>query len=158
LLLEELVNRVADAVAQASHGAEGVRARPKVRDGAQELEGGAFLLDGIGVGIAPAVDDDTGRLDFGRLALRGGFQHFAFDGDAAADVELFDFAFVVREIRVGDDLNIAEAGAVIEFDEAEAAFGVAAGADPALQANLLADRFLLTSDGDGCPVHGILLT
>jgi len=85
----------------------------------------------VRVGIAPAVDDDLGRLDFGRLPFRGGYQHFAVDGDGAADVELLDLGFVVGQIAVCDDLDVAEARAVVELDEAEAPLGIAACADPA---------------------------
>ena len=127
-------------------------------DGAEVLEGRPLLLDRVGFRIAPAVDGELGRLDFGRLPLGGRLEHLAFDADAATDIELFDVGFVVGEIGVGDDLHVAEAGAVVEFDEAEAAFGVAAGADPALQEDLFADAFLKASLCDGCPVHAILLT
>ena len=42
-------------------------------------------------------------------------------------------ALVVRQLARGDDLHVALAGAVVQLDEAEAALGVAAGADPAAE-------------------------
>ena len=96
-----------------------------------------FLLERIRFGVGPAVDDDLGGVDFGRLLFAAGGFHFAANGDAAAGRELLDFRFVVGEFRVGDDLDIGEAGAVVDFQKAEAAFGIAAGADPALQRDLL---------------------
>ena len=62
------------------------------------------------------------------------------DGHAAAGRELLDLRFVVRQLRVGDDLDVGQARAVVELEEAEAALGVAAGADPAADGRLFADR------------------
>ena len=62
-------------------------------------------------------------------------------------------ALVVRQFAGRDDLHVALAGAVVEFDEAEAALGVAAGADPALEADLLADGLGLAGVGDAQQFH-----
>ena len=70
-------------------------------------------------------------MNFGRLPLgRRGF-HFALDDDAGPRVQVLDLAFVVGQFAGRDDLDVPLAGAVVEFDEAEPALGIAAGADPA---------------------------
>ena len=158
LFLEELVNRPANLIANAGDGAEGVGARPQMSDGAQELERRALLLNGIRFGIGPAVDRDLRRLHFGGLTFRGRLPHRPLDGDAAAGVELFHIGFVVGQSGLGDDLDIAHAGAVIEFEEAEAPLGIAAGANPTLQKHVFANGIRQTGLGHGCPLHGILLT
>ena len=74
----------------------------------------------------------------GGLSLGRRGADFAADADAAADAEMEDLVLVVGQLAVGDDLNVAEAGAVIDFEEAEAPL-VAAGADPSLELDVLAD-------------------
>ena len=90
LLLEEVVDRPADAVADAGDGAEGVGPRPQVGDGAQELEGVALLLQRIGLRIGPAVDGDASGVDLGRLSLGRRRLDLAVDGDAGAGGQLLD--------------------------------------------------------------------
>src|SRR5262245_39222088 len=63
---------------------------------------------------------------------------------------------VVRQFAWCDDLHIPLAGAVVEFDEAEAAFGVATCANPTLKANLPADRVRFAGFGNGNLVHACL--
>ena len=62
-------------------------------------------------------------------------------------------ALVVRQFARRDDLHVALARAVVEFDEAEAALGVAARAHPASQAHLLADGLGLAGLGHGDLFH-----
>ena len=71
-------------------------------------------------------------------------------------VQLLDLALVVGQLAVGDDLHVAQAGAVVELDEAEAALGVAAGANPAAKQDLAADGFDSAGVGDGDRFHKML--
>src|SRR5207249_2954404 len=127
LLLEEIVDRPADAVAQAGDGAEGVGPGPQMGDGPQELEGMALFLERISLMVGIAVDGDALGVQLGGLPLGGRFFHLADDGDAGAGAEFLDLALVVGQLAVGDDLQVTLAGAVVEFEEAEAALGIAAG-------------------------------
>ena len=67
--------------------------------------------------------------------------------------ELLHFGFVVRQLRVGDDLDVGQAGAVVELEEAEAALGIAARANPALQRDRPADRSRLSRILDAQRIH-----
>ena len=96
--LEEVVDRAADAVADAGDGAERVGPRPQVGPFAELFERVPLLLQRIGFGVGPAVDDDLGGVDFGGLLLAAGGLHFAVDRDAAAGREMLDFRFVVRQL------------------------------------------------------------
>src|SRR5262249_49233418 len=51
LLLKEIVDRAADTNSHPRHPAEGMRPWPQVGDGAQELEGVAFLLKRVALRI-----------------------------------------------------------------------------------------------------------
>src|SRR5262249_24107303 len=129
-------------------GAEGVGAWPQVGDGPQELEGMPFLLQGIRFGIGPAVDGNALSMDLRRLPLGGRGTDLADHADAGAGVELLDLRFVVRQLAVRYDLDIAEAGPVVELQKAEAALGVPPRAQPALQQSLLTDSPNLPRLGD----------
>src|SRR5262249_52360849 len=122
-----------------------------------ELEGMAFLLERVSRWIGPAVDLDALSQHLGGLALGRRGADGAGDGDAAADRKLFDLRFIVGQRRFGEDLHVALAGAVVQLEEAEATFGIAAGADPALQTDLLADGFDLAGLGDSNFFHDVLL-
>src|SRR5260370_13891001 len=63
------------------------------------------------------------------------------------------FALVVGQRILGEDLDVAEAGAVVQLDEAEAALGIAPGAHPTLQPHLAADGLHLAGLGDADLVH-----
>ena len=95
------------------------------------------------------LGQDLGRLPLGR---RG--SHGSLNGDGAAGAELLDFALVIGERGLGEDLHVALAGAVVDFEEAEALLGIAAGANPALKENFLADGVFLPCLGDGDFFHG----
>ncbi len=156
LFLEEIVNGAADAVAQASDGAEGVGAWPKMGDGPQELEGMSFFLHGIGFRVGPAVNGDGFGQHFRDLTLGGGLADLAVDSDAAAGGQLLDLAIVIGQRAVRHHLQVALAGAVIDLQETEASLGIAARADPALHANGLAYGILVPGLGHADPVHAIL--
>jgi len=54
LLLEEIVDRLANLIAEAGDRPEGIGPRPQMRNGSQELEGVAFLLKRIFLGVRRA--------------------------------------------------------------------------------------------------------
>ena len=139
-LLEEVVDRAADAVAHPHDGAQRVGARPQVGPFAELLERVPLLLQRVRFGIAPAVDDQLGGVQLGGLLGAAGGLYLAAGGDAAAGREMLHFGLVVGQLRVGDDLDIRQARAVVQLQKAEAALGVAARADPALQRGCAADR------------------
>jgi hypothetical protein len=58
---------------------------------------------------------------------------YARAGDAATGRGIYYVRSIVRQIRVGDDLYMRQAGAIVELQEAEFALRVAPGADSALQ-------------------------
>ena len=117
----------------------------------------ALLLQRIRRRVGPAVDGDFLGQHLGRLPLgRRGADH-ALDGDAATGGELEDLALVVRQRGLGDDLDVAEARAVVEFEEAEAALGIAARAHPALQHAFAADRLRAPRSGHADLFHRRLL-
>ena len=133
LFLEEIVYRAANAVAHAGHGAEGVGSRPQMGDGPHKLEAVLLLLQRIALGVGPAVDGHAAGLHLGGLALAGRGLHQPLDAHAAAGGESLDLAFVIFQPGLGQHLQIAEARAVVEFQEAESGLGISPGADPALQ-------------------------
>jgi hypothetical protein len=67
--------------------------------------------------------------------------------------EMLDFALVVRQLAVGDDLQIVEGGAVVEFQKAEAPLRVAARANPASHARFAANGLGLTGFANGKVFH-----
>src|SRR5262249_6751008 len=149
----ELMNRQAHLVAHAGDGPKGVGARPQVGDGAQELEGVPLFLELVRLRVGRAVDGDGVGGHLGRLPLGRPRLDLAGDGAATAGGELVDFRVVVGQGGGGDDLHVALRGAVVDFEEVEAALGVAAGAHPALELDVFADRPDLTSLGDGDVFH-----
>ena len=132
LLLEEIVDRHADLVAHPGDATEGVGARPQVGDAAQELEGVALFLQFVRLGVGGAVDGDGVGGHLGRLPLGRRRLDLAGDGDATAGGQVLDLRLVIGQRGGGDDLDVALRRAVIQLEEAEAALGVAPGADPAL--------------------------
>ena len=78
--------------------------------------------------------------------------HFAFDGDAAAGRKMLDFGFVVRQLAVGDDLDIRQAGAVVQFQKAEAALANRAACESSLAALMpIAGLSAANADRFHCP-------
>ena len=143
------MDRIADAVPYPGDRAEGIRPRPQMGDGAEELEGMPFLFQRIGLGIGNAIDEGC----FWRgsrwpvpCPARPGLRPRR---GARADGKLFDFRLVVRQRGLGDDLDVAEAGAVVQFEEAEARLSIAPRTDPTLNNDILADRFGLAGSGNG---------
>ena len=80
---------------------------------------------------------------FGALPSAARFFDLASGGNTTTSGQLFYFRFVVGQIPFGDDLDIALAGSVVDFDEAKPGFGVASSPNPALQSAGAADRRFL---------------
>src|ERR1043166_8383090 len=106
-----------------------------MRDRAQELERVPFLLEWIRFGGCVADQLNAGGLNLGRLPLGWRGFHFAFNDDAGPGLPVLDLALVMGRLARRHDLHVTLAGAVVEFDEAEPALGIAASADPAPQLN-----------------------
>ena len=125
--LEELMHGERQPAAHTEHGAEEIRARAQMGNGAQELLGVALLLQRIGrVRRADQLDARGAQLPF--LALRRRGHQLSLDHCRRPCRELGE---VFRAWRTGihDHLHVCETGAVVEFEEGEA-LGVAPGADP----------------------------
>ena len=127
--LEELMHREGRGGAHAEGRVEKVRARAEMLDGAQELDAVALLLQGI-VRRGRPLDRDLGRLELKRLLGLGREHDLADDDERRADVLGGDLLIVGENVRVHNDLQVAEAGAVVELDEAEG-LEVADGLGPA---------------------------
>jgi len=112
-----------------------------VGNGAEELERVVLLLQRIALDVGRPVHDHASRLDLCALALAGRLLDQALDGHAAPRREALDVALVVGERGFGEDLDIAQARAVVELEEAETGLRVASRADPALQGHFQADAF-----------------
>ena len=157
-LLEEIVDRAADAVSHPRNGAEGVGARPQMGDRAQELERVLLLLQRIALGVGPAMYGDTAGLDLGGLAFAGRGLHEPLDVHAATGREALDVRLVIGQRGLGQHLDITETGAVVDLDEAEARLGVAARAHPALEEDFAPDRIATAGLGHTEFLHHVLLS
>ena len=136
--VEEPVHRLRQAVADARHRAEQVRARPQVRDLAQEFERMRLGLDRIGFRVLDPADDlDRGGLDleFLPLALRRGQR--AGGDHRAAGRQLPDVVEAGQGLG-GHELDRVEAGAVADVDEVQPARRPVR-ADPAAHRDVFAD-------------------
>ncbi len=120
---------------------------------AKLLERMPLLLQGIRLGVGPAVHNHFRRVNFRRLPAAARRLHFAAHRHAAARRELLHFALIVRQLRVGDDLNVGEARAVVELEKAEPTLRIAPRANPTLQRDLTADRVGLSCSGNRQLVH-----
>jgi len=139
-VLEELVGRRRQAVADPRHGAEGVRPGPQVGHLAQVLEAVALLLERIALGILDPADHlDLRRQHLDGLSLARRLAQLALDPHGAAGHEVEHLALVVPQRALRDDLDAAQARAVIDVEEREAALGVATRANPSLHRDGRAD-------------------
>ena len=98
-LLEEVVNRPANAIPHARHRAERIRPRPQVGPLAQLLERMPLLLQRILFRIGPAMHDHFTRVKLSGLLLAARWLHFAVHRHTAAGRKLLDLRLVVRQIR-----------------------------------------------------------
>lgn len=93
-LLEELMGRVGEVVADAAHGADQVCARSQVRDFSQVLVGVLLLRQGVLASVAVANDlrlvasVGLGDLHFEQLALGGALDESALELKRGAHVGL----------------------------------------------------------------------
>ncbi len=110
-------------------------------DGAQILHAVALFLERVVGGGGPLHRDGGGLHLQGLLGL-GGEHHRAGDGQGGAHVLSGDLLIVVQDVGVQDDLQILEAGAVVELHEAEG-LHVPDGAGPAADGDLFPAELLL---------------
>ena len=99
------------------------------------------------------MNRDVSGKDFGCLAFAARLLDFTSGSNAATRGEAFDVGFIVAEFRRSDNLDVALAGAVVDFDKAETGFGVATRANPAADFGCVADGRFETSCFDGSSVH-----
>ena len=140
LVLEEAVDGVGRGGAHPEGGGEQVRPGPQVLDGPQELHAVALLLEGIVRGGGALHFDGAGFELQGLLGLRGQY-HGAGDDQRRAHVLGGDILIIFQGVGVHDHLEIAEAGAVVELDEAER-LHVPDGTDPAAHGEGLSGKGL----------------
>ena len=143
-VLEEGVDGVGRHAAHPEGGGEQVGAGPQVLDGAQVLHAVALLLEGV-VGGGGALHRDGGGLDLQGLLGLGGEDHRAGDDEGGAHVLPGDLLIVGQDVGVHDDLQVLEAGAVVELDEAEG-LHVPDGAGPAADGDRLPAELLLVGE------------
>ena len=140
-VLEEAVDGVGRHAPHPEGGGEQVGAGPQVGDGAQVLHAVALFLEGV-LGGGGALHCHGGGLHLqGLLGLRGEY-HSAGDGQGRAHVLSGDLPVVVQGAGVQDDLQVLEAGAVVELHEAEG-LHIPDGAGPAGHEHLFPAELLL---------------
>ena len=131
-------------------GAEKVGAGTEMLNGAQKFHAVALLLQGI-VGRGLALHLDGGGFDLQRLLGLGRQHHGAAHDQGGAHILRGDLLVVIQLLGAHDHLQIFEAGAVVELNEAKG-FHVADGACPAANGDFLAaQRFLIGKDR--CDFH-----
>ena len=139
-LLEEAVDGRGGHGADAKHSAEEVRARAEVLLGAKELDRGALLLERV-VGGAGALDGDGLRGELEGLLGVGRELDGARADERRVAGTTRDLVIVGEGFAVHDDLEVLEAAAVVERDEAEV-LHVADGLGPAGDGDGLAAKLL----------------
>ena len=135
-LLEELVDGVGRHAAHPEGGGEQVGAGAQVLDGAQELHGVALLLQRI-VGGGGALHGDLGSFQLKGLLGVGGEHQLAGDDEGGAHILLGDLVVVGQRAPVHDHLQVVEAAAIVQGDEAKG-LHVAQRAHPAGHSQLAA--------------------
>ena len=139
-LLEEAVDGGGGHGADAEHGAEQVRARAQVLLGAQELHRGALLLQRVVRGARALNRDGLGGELEGLLGVGRELERARADERVVAG-EVRDLVVTGERLTVHDDLQVAEAAAVVECNEAKV-LHVADGLDPAGNGDGLATELL----------------
>ena len=152
-LLEKLVDGVGRHAPHPEGGGEQVGPRTQVLDGPQELHAVALLLQGI-VGGGGALYLDFAGLQLQGLLGLGGQHHGAGDDQGGAHVLGGDVLIVFQAAGLHDDLEVLEAGAVVQFHEAEV-LHVPDGAGPAAHGDFLAGQGLAVGENgsDLCIAH-----
>ena len=82
---------------------------------------------------------NLGSQNFSRLAFATGLLDFACRRDATACRQTLDVGFVVSKFARSDDLDVALARAIVDFDKAESSFGIATSPHPATDFGGVAD-------------------
>ncbi|HPM93131.1 MAG TPA: hypothetical protein PKZ74_10000 [Bacteroidales bacterium] len=126
--LEKLVDRECEPAAHAEHRAIEIRPRPQVGDRAEELGRVAFFLQRE-IFRHSAEQFDRNGLHFPSLTCGGRGDQFPAHLDGCAGAHLRD-VFISGNLRVRDDLEISQTGAVVEFDERKR-LGIPPRPDPA---------------------------
>ena len=108
----------------------------QVGDGAQEFVRMALLLEREGGRIGKAEHGHALGADFPLLALAEGFHEVAADAHGGAGVHAFEGGPGFGAL-INDDLQVLEAGAVVQFEEGEG-LGIAAGTHPAADGDAIA--------------------
>ena len=140
VLVEVAVHGHRQAVADPRHRAERVGPRPQVGHRPQVLERVPLGRDRVVVGVLDPADHlDPIGLDLEPLPLALRLDQRALDPHGAVRGQVEDLGLIVRQRRLGDDLDRVEARAVVDLEEREPGLGVAPGADPALDGDRLAD-------------------
>ena len=135
-LLEKRVDRGGRHATHAEDRAEEVRARTQVLLGAQELDGGALLLQRI-VRRRGALHADGLRRELKGLLRLGRELDRARADERSRDVLVRDLVVVGERIAIHDDLQVAEAAAVVDGDKPKV-LHVADGLDPSGNGDALA--------------------
>ena len=128
-LLEELMDGVGRYAPHPEGGGEEVGAGPQMLDGPQEFHAVALFLQGIVRG-GHALHSDGGSFDLQRLLGLRRQHHGAGDDQGGTHVLAGDLLVIFQGTRVHNHLEVAEAGAVVELNEAEG-LHVPDGAGPA---------------------------
>ena len=135
------------AVTDAGHGTERVRARAQVGHLAEVLEGVALRRDGVAVRVVDPADDlERLGLQLHALALALGGCQDAADDDRAARRQAQHVGLVVGQGRGRHDLERGEAGAVVDLHEGQPGLRVATGAHPARDGDSRAHQGLAGQD------------
>lgn len=82
----------------------------------------SLLLHGVGQGIRPAMHQDLACGQFRGLAFGGALAYFPLDANAATRTQLLNLLFVVWQTRLGQNLKVALATAVVYFRKLNPAF------------------------------------
>ena len=133
VLVEVPVHGHRQAVAHPRDRSERVGPRPQVCHGPQVLHRVPLGRDRVTVRVLDPADHlDAIGLDLEPLTLALRFGQRARDAHRAVRGQVQDLGLVVRQRRLGDDLDRLEARAVVDLEEREPGLGVAPRAEPAL--------------------------
>src|SRR6516165_6445158 len=117
----------------------------------------ALLLKRVAFRVGPAENSDAQSVQLGGLPFGRRLADLAHYTHAGTHRELLDFAFVIRQFSVRDNLQIAKRRTVVEFDKTESTFGIPPRAHPTPDLDDLTDRRFLACLGDGKVFHLLLL-
>ena len=149
-LLEELVDGVSRHAPHPEGGGEQVGPGPQVLDGAQKLHAVALLLQGVIRGGLALHLDGVG-LHLQRLLGVRCQHHGTADDQGRTHVLRGDLLIIIQLLGGHDHLQILEAGAVVQLNEAKG-LHVADGTRPAADGDLFAAQRFLVGE-DRCDSH-----